>query len=185
VAAARRLKRRPPPYSTGWGQIVEEGGTAPDGANPAMEGTSGAAEHATLRGAACEAALKGERRFGNEARSSGRHVNGASVTKLRRGRKLQPATPRVRDRRCPGRSGWGKAPVASDRKGRRTRQCGATRTRASSPWPVKSRLAALQRPATERKPSIWNQRSHPRKELCRWATTGAVRGVRTVRWSCS
>jgi len=43
---------------------VEEGGTAPDGVHPAMEGTSGLAERAALRGAARKAALKGELRFG-------------------------------------------------------------------------------------------------------------------------
>lgn len=51
---------------------MEQEGLAPDGAYPAMEGTSGVAEYEALRGAAYEAALegvcrvRGARRAGSE-----------------------------------------------------------------------------------------------------------------------
>jgi hypothetical protein len=80
-----------------------------------MEGTSGAADRAPLRGGAREAALEGER--SRERRHAGR-ARGWHLARVRRRWRLQPAPSRPRDRRCPSGSGWGEAPTASDRGGR-------------------------------------------------------------------
>jgi len=53
-----RIGKAPAPeYSTGWGQDVEEAGPKPERVGPGMEGTSGAADRASLRGETREAAL--------------------------------------------------------------------------------------------------------------------------------
>lgn len=46
-------------------------------------------------------------------------------TKPRRGGSLLLAPSRTCDKRCPKQSGWGEDPLASDRDGRRLRQCGS------------------------------------------------------------
>jgi hypothetical protein len=92
---------------------------------PAMEGTSGAADRALLRGRACEAALSCE---GPRQRAPGRadaRASDCEVDSCREANQLPmtPASPgggssRVCDRRCPSRQGWGEASTASDRGGR-------------------------------------------------------------------
>lgn len=56
---------------------MEERGTAPDGAYPAMEGTSGAAERVVLRGISWEAALGGDCRVSGGRRADSENM-GAS-----------------------------------------------------------------------------------------------------------
>jgi len=89
-----------------------------------MEGTSGAAERDLLRGRAREAALSDEptavgrrrRRRASVARQANSNrvhdggSGGAGVSSRR--------SPRVRDMRCPSRSGWGEAFTESDLGGR-------------------------------------------------------------------
>jgi hypothetical protein len=55
-------------------------GTAPDGAYPMMEGTSGAAERLVLRGTSREAALGGERRVSGGRRADSENT-GSSQTR--------------------------------------------------------------------------------------------------------
>lgn len=54
--------------------------------------------------------------------------------------------------------------------------------------PLTGDLSTGRAPATHARKGVrldWTQRSHPREELRRWATIGAVRGVRTFRCPCS
>jgi hypothetical protein len=90
-----------------------------------MEGTSGAAERALLRGRAREAALSCE---GPRQRAPGRagaRASDCEVDSCREANQLPmtPASPgggssRVCDRRCPSQQGWGEASTASGRGGR-------------------------------------------------------------------
>jgi len=66
MAAARRLKRRPQPILHRLGTDCGGGKQSPGRVHPAMEGTSGVAERAALRGAAREAALNDARRVSGE-----------------------------------------------------------------------------------------------------------------------
>jgi len=84
---------------------------------------------------------------------------------------------RARDRRCPSGAGRDRAPPASDRG----RKCGG----------VSPRLLACDSLVG----SFRKERGHPhdraspkgggREELCAWATTRRVSGVRAITWSCS
>jgi hypothetical protein len=162
---------------------VEQTGSALDGACPAMEGTSGLAERVVLRGTTLEAALGGGHRVsGASSGMLGKHGKRRTTTVSRRRRGLLPATSRACDKRCPGRSGWGEAPVVSDCDWRGRGKLWGDTHPSLGPWPVNSRLAAPSSRASERKAlADWNKRSHPREELCRWATIWTVRGVRTIR----
>ena len=63
---------------------MEGEGTAPDGAYPTMEGTSGAAERMILRGIAREAALGGARRVSGERRAGSENTGASDMTARRR-----------------------------------------------------------------------------------------------------
>lgn len=121
-----------------------EGGAAPRNGEcrPAMEGTSGAAERADLRGEAYEAALS-RCACGSRARDARRRVSAgvrgepweARAPRLRRSRRFRTALVTARDRGCSSRSGRGKAPSASDRGGRGCRGHGIAVPHATpDPW---------------------------------------------------
>jgi hypothetical protein len=81
-----------------------------------LEGTSGAADGVFFRESAQEAALEGRLSFGEACwaypfeRDRYRTVVGQRWT-------FRRSSTRVRDRRCPSRSGWGKSTAASGRRG--------------------------------------------------------------------
>jgi hypothetical protein len=109
---------------------------------PAMEGTSGAAERAHLRGWACEAALS-RCACGSRARDARRRasvgVRGepweARAPRLWRDRRFRTALVTAHDMRCSSRSGRGKAPPASDRGGRGRNGAGIAAPPATpGPW---------------------------------------------------
>jgi len=121
-----------------------EGGAAPRKGErrPAMEGTSGAAEHADLRGEAYEAALS-RCACGSRARDAWRRasvdVRGepweARAPRLRRSRRFRTALVTARDMGCSSRSGRGKALSASDRGGRGRNVAGIAASRVTpDPW---------------------------------------------------
>jgi hypothetical protein len=109
-----------------------------------MEGTLGAAEHVLLRGRVCKAALSSEpAKVGAGAAPVRKRDAEASS---RGGVTFQSRRPRARDKRCPSRSGWGKAPEASNRVGG-SRQVKSQKRRSlaretSVPYPRKG-LAGL------------------------------------------
>lgn len=67
---------------------MEDGDKAPDGADPAMEGTLGVADCVALRGATYEAALNGARRSQGDARQAG-----SKRSALQRGCRGEVGTP--------------------------------------------------------------------------------------------
>jgi len=119
-----------------------------------MEGTSGAAEHISLRGEVCEAALSSAVR-GSAVRRASRRASGGLCGTLERGqtnhdpgrRRLLRATPVTSERHevPESRLGWGKAFTASGRGGRS--QDGSLALPARGPWPDNSRLADLRKQA--------------------------------------
>jgi hypothetical protein len=88
-------------------------------------------------------------------------------------------TSESRDKRCPGRSGWGEALGASDR----VERCRASRAFEPSkptpdPWNL-GWLSGATRGSSRPRKGEW------RAKLRTGATRGAVYGVRVIRWSCS
>jgi hypothetical protein len=81
-----------------------------------MEGTSGAADAAPLRGGTVEAALEACSAFPRN--TPGDFANGHSKPKPMASETPVTGAREHRDRRCASRSGWGEASGASDRVGR-------------------------------------------------------------------
>jgi hypothetical protein len=80
------------------------------------EGTSGAADCVLFRERAQEAALEGRSSFG-EACWAGSFERDRYRTVVGQRRAFRRGPTRIRDRRCPGQSGWGKSTAASGRRG--------------------------------------------------------------------
>jgi hypothetical protein len=152
-----------------------------------MEGTSGAAEHALLRGRACEAALSCE---GPRQRAPGRAGARASGQRggfVPGGQNQLPTTPtspgggssRAYDRRCPSRSGWGEAFTASGRGGRSHRENSKTVLRrpltreTSTGRPTQVGAAIRSRPLAERR----GARAGPQGSRLRGGFRGASLGA--------
>jgi hypothetical protein len=160
----------------------------PERGDPRMEGTSGAADRAPLRGGMREAALSSGARWLRAPRTQASSKGGACEAgscgarkRVQRRRHLQPAPRRAGNRRCPSRLGWGEASSASDRGGRRQRP--GTLARVFGPWPSTSRLAALRKEQSHLQPSC--RKAARRDQLHRRATAGVVlRGSDELRW-CS
>jgi hypothetical protein len=128
-------KRRRAPDSTGWGQIVEEG-SSPNGADPAMEGTSGAADRAPLRGGARDAALKGRHARAGRSGELGEGIQ----TRKPSATQATPASVATSSRQEVSE------PIGLGRSSHRERSRRERPNRAKArggPWPVTSRLAAL------------------------------------------
>jgi hypothetical protein len=80
-----------------------------------VEGTSGAADWVLFRERAQEAALKGRPGFGAACRASS-FERGRNRTVVGLRWAFSRSSTRIRDRRCPGQSGWGKSSAASGRR---------------------------------------------------------------------
>ena len=80
-----------------------------------VEGTSGAADWVLFREWAQEAALEGRPSFGEGCRA-GSFERGRYRTAVELRWAFSRSSARIRDRRCPGRSGWGKSNAASGRR---------------------------------------------------------------------
>jgi hypothetical protein len=81
-----------------------------------LEGTSGAADGVLFRERAQEAALEGRLSFG-EACWAYPFERGRNRTVVGLRWAFRRSSTRVRDRRCPSQSGWGKSTLASGRRG--------------------------------------------------------------------
>jgi hypothetical protein len=133
-----------------------------------MEGTSGAAHPAPLRGAAGGAALDGS--------AEGAAPNGVP----RRCRTLHTATPRFHDERCPTGSGWEKTLLPSPARATRDERRPSKEERS---WPVKARLASVPADAatrSRRRDRHHHARPRPRVPVrsARLAEAGPAGGAR-------
>jgi hypothetical protein len=126
-----------------------------------MEGTSGAAECADLRGSACEAALSW-RACGSRDRDARRRASvgerggpwEARAPRLWRSRCFRTALVTVHDMGCSSRSGRGQAPPASDRGGRGCEGVRHCRANHATPdpwnlgWPARASETGHPQPGT-------------------------------------
>jgi hypothetical protein len=168
-------------------------GGSPNGeCRPVMEGTSGAAERAHLRGWECEAALS-RCACGSRARDAWRRASvamrgepwEARAPRLWRSHRFRMALVTAHDRRCSSRSGRGQAPPASDRGGRgrkwgRHRRASARPlTRGTSAGQLAQARPAIRSPERARKGATSGRKAAPAGDCgCGAAELG-------YSWSCS